>query len=116
MHRRKEKKEIQELEKKRKQPTQGINIQQNLQKDFPPFPDHATKGYPHESPAKIQPPTISQKEPPSSITDAQKTFVIHRLKKSLSIMTKLSQLLPLTYPNTKKKKAILKIADEKLRI
>ncbi|GFS89282.1 hypothetical protein NPIL_622661 [Nephila pilipes] len=68
MHWRKEKKKIQDLENKRKQQTQGINIQQNLQKDFPPFTGHATKGYPIESPAKIQPPNYHL---------TKRTFLLH---------------------------------------
>ncbi|GFU03407.1 hypothetical protein NPIL_633031 [Nephila pilipes] len=77
---------------------------------------HAIPGYPHQTPAEIQPPTISQKEPSSSLTD---TLIKLRNPQVKEIFELLDQVIAIATSNLseyQKMRAILKIADEDLGI
>ncbi|GFU25582.1 hypothetical protein NPIL_341721 [Nephila pilipes] len=81
-----------------------------------PLSGHSTPGYPHETPVEVQLPTISRKEPSSSITDSLENLRNLQVKEIFKLLDQVIVIATSNSSKYQKMKAILKIADEYLGI
>ncbi|GFU32522.1 hypothetical protein NPIL_16121 [Nephila pilipes] len=81
-----------------------------------PNTGHATTGYPDVNPVEVQLPTMSQKEPSSSLTDTLENLHNPKVKEIFEFLDQVIAIATFNLSKYQKMRAILKIADKDLGI